>query len=125
MFTGNAGEAIDFYTSLFENSGVISIERYSADGPGKEGTVMHARFLLNGLEFMAIDTDSQDHGFTFTPSMSLYVHCQSEEEIDNLFSKLSEDGQVLMPLDSYPFSARFGWVADRFGVSWQLNASQL
>ncbi len=61
------------------------------------------------------------HGFTFTPAISLYVNCKSEEEINDLFAELSKGGQVLMPLDRYPFSDKFGWVADRFGVSWQLN----
>jgi predicted 3-demethylubiquinone-9 3-methyltransferase (glyoxalase superfamily) len=61
------------------------------------------------------------HAFTFTPSISLFVDCESEAEIDDLFSKLSAGGQVLMPLDNYGFSTRFGWVKDRFGPSWQLN----
>jgi len=61
------------------------------------------------------------HEFTFTPAISLYVKCDTPEEIDELFSKLSEGGQVLMPLDKYPFSNKFGWLNDKFGVSWQLN----
>ena len=61
------------------------------------------------------------HAFTFTPAMSLFVECESEEEIRRLYSALSNAGQVLMPLDDYGFSKQFGWVNDRFGVSWQLN----
>jgi predicted 3-demethylubiquinone-9 3-methyltransferase (glyoxalase superfamily) len=56
-----------------------------------------------------------------TPAMSLFVDCQDEAEIDRLFAKLSEGGKILMPLNAYPFSRKFGWIADRFGVSWQLN----
>ncbi len=61
------------------------------------------------------------HAFTFTPSMSLYVRCEDEAEIDRVFAALSAGGQILMPLEQYPFSKKFGWLADRFGVSWQLS----
>ncbi|MNO02198.1 3-demethylubiquinone-9 3-methyltransferase [compost metagenome] len=63
------------------------------------------------------------HGFTFTPAVSLYVNCESEAESDRVYEALSQGGQVLMPLGEYPFSSKFGWVADQFGVSWQLNLS--
>jgi predicted 3-demethylubiquinone-9 3-methyltransferase (glyoxalase superfamily) len=69
---------------------------------------------------MCVDSPVQ-HGFTFTPAMSLFVDCDGEEEIDRLFAGLSGDGQILMPLGPYPFSRRFGWLSDKFGVSWQLN----
>jgi len=69
---------------------------------------------------MAIDSYVQ-HQFTFTPSMSLYVTCDTHQEIDTLYQTLSEGGQVMMPLDAYGFSPKFAWIADRFGVSWQLN----
>jgi predicted 3-demethylubiquinone-9 3-methyltransferase (glyoxalase superfamily) len=72
---------------------------------------------------MCIDSNVQ-HGFTFTPALSLYVTCASEDEIDQLFGRLSEGGQVLMPLSAYPFSPKFAWVADRYGVSWQLTLVQ-
>jgi predicted 3-demethylubiquinone-9 3-methyltransferase (glyoxalase superfamily) len=120
MFTGQAEEAIQFYTSLFGNSEVTRLSRYKANEAGTEGSIQHASFTLNGQEFMAIDSNVE-HGFTFTPSLSIYVRCKSEAEIDNAFSKLSEGGQVLMPLDHYPFSKKFGWVADKYGVSWQLS----
>jgi predicted 3-demethylubiquinone-9 3-methyltransferase (glyoxalase superfamily) len=120
MFTGQAEEAMRFYTSLFQNSEITSIILYGANEAGAEGSVQHAIFTLNGQEFMAIDS-SAVHAFTFTPSISIYVRCESEAEIDNAFSKLSEGGQILMPLDRYPFSAKFGWVADKYGVSWQLS----
>ncbi|ABX41777.1 SDR family NAD(P)-dependent oxidoreductase [Lachnoclostridium phytofermentans] len=87
---------------------------------GIEGTVKQAIFSLNGQEYMCIDSYIK-HEFTFTPAMSLYVTCDTREEIDRLFEKLSEGGNILMPLGSYPFSERFGWVNDKYGVSWQLT----
>lgn len=117
---GNAEEAMNFYISLFDNSKIVNIIRYGANEAGKEGTVMHAVFSLNGQEYMCIDSYVK-HEFTFTPAMSLYVTCDSKEEIDKVFEKLSEGGKILMPLDTYPFSERFGWVNDKYGVSWQLS----
>lgn len=123
MFEGNAEEAMNLYTSLFDQSEIINISRYDANGPGKEGTVMHATFTLNGQEFMCIDSYVK-HEFTFTPSMSLYVNCDTEEEIAEVFNKLAQEGEVLMPLTAYPFSKKFGWLNDKYGVSWQLNLSK-
>lgn len=120
MFDGKAEEAMNFYTSLFENSAILSITRYGANEAGAEGTVVHAIFSLNGQLFMCIDSNVE-HGFTFTPAMSLYVNCGSEDEIDDVFEKLSQDGTVLMPLEPYPFSTKYGWVSDKYGVSWQLS----
>lgn len=120
MFEGQAEDAMNFYTSLFEDSAILSITRYGPNDEGTEGTVVHATFSLKGQEFMCIDSYVK-HEFTFTPSMSLYVNCETEEEIDGLYAKLSHAGEVLMPLDRYPFSEKFAWIADRFGVSWQLN----
>jgi len=120
MFEGKAEEAMNFYTSLFENSKILSITRYGPNEAGTEGTVMLATFSLGGQEFMCIDSYIK-HEFTFTPAMSIYVNCASEAEIDRVFEKLSLNGQVLMPLDHYPFSKKFAWVSDPFGVSWQLN----
>ncbi len=120
MFEGRAEEAMDLYTSLFERSGIVSMDRYGPNEDGKEGTVRKATFRLGGQEFMCIDS-SVHHAFTFTPAISLFVSCDSESEVDRLFGRLSEGGQVLMPLAAYPFSEKFGWVMDRFGVSWQLS----
>ena len=123
MFFGKAEEAMNFYVSLFDQSEVVSIQRYGPDGPGAEGSVLHATFLLGGQQFMCIDS-SEKHDFTFTPALSIFVTCQSDDEIDRLFQRLSEDGAVLMPLDAYPFSERYGWVSDRYGVSWQLTLNR-
>lgn len=123
MFEGKAEEAMNFYTSLFDQSEIVNISRYDENGPGKEGTVIHATFTLNGQEFMCIDS-YVNHNFTFTPAMSLYVTCDTEEEIETTFNKLAEDGAVLMPLGAYPFSKRFGWLNDKYGVSWQLTLAE-
>ncbi|MGN5377538.1 VOC family protein [Streptomyces lasalocidi] len=120
MFEGAAEEAMTFYVSLFDDAEVVHVTRYGADGPGKEGSVQHATFSLAGQQFMCIDSPAQ-HDFTFTPSMSLYVQCGDEAEIDRLFAALAQGGAELMPLGQYGFSPKFGWVNDRFGVSWQLN----
>lgn len=123
MFDGKAEEAMNLYTSLFKDSAIISISRYEAKEAGTEGTVRHATFTIHGQTFMCIDS-SVMHAFTFTPAMSLYVNCETEDEIDTLFEKLSRDGEVLMPLNSYPFSEKFAWINDRYGVSWQLSFAQ-
>ncbi len=123
MFDGRAEEAVNLYITLFENSKILSITRYGPNEAGAEGTVMHATFSLAGQEFMCIDS-SVKQGFTFTPAMSIYVNCKTEQEIDRLFEQLSQGGQVFMPLNRYPFSDRFAWISDRFGVSWQLNLAK-
>jgi predicted 3-demethylubiquinone-9 3-methyltransferase (glyoxalase superfamily) len=121
LFTGRAEEAMKLYTSLFKNSEITRVSLYGANEiGGDEGTVQLATFTLNGQEFMCIDSNAP-HAFTFTPSISIYVRCESEEEIDRVFAELSRDGQILMELGHYPFSAKYGWLSDRFGVSWQLS----
>lgn len=120
MFEGDAEEAMEFYIGLFEDSEIVSLSKYGPEGPGPEGTVVHATFMLAGQRFMCIDS-SVSHDFTFTPATSLYVECRSEAEIDRLHAALSDGGAELMPLDSYGFSTKFAWVNDRFGVSWQLT----
>lgn len=118
MFAGQAQAAIDFYTGLFTDSSVESIQRYGPDYPGPAGQVVHARFRLKGQLFVAMDSHVEQP-FTFTPSISFFVTCADEAEIDRLFAALSE-GDVMMPLDQYPFATRYAWVQDRFGISWQL-----
>ena len=123
MFEGQAEAAMNFYLSLFKQSAVLSITRYGPNEAGAEGSVVHALFTLNGQEFMCIDSFVK-HAFTFTPSISLYVTCDSEAEIDDLYAQLAQGGAVLMPLDAYPFSEKFGWVADKYGVTWQLSLAK-
>ena len=109
-----------FYTSVFKDAGLIAIRRYGANEAGAEGTVLQAVFSLLGQEFMCIDS-SVEHGFTFNPAISFYIIADDEAAIGEYFGKLSQGGKVLMPLAAYPFSRLFGWVQDRFGVSWQLS----
>ncbi|KEF32858.1 PhnB protein [Marinobacter nitratireducens] len=119
---GKAEEAIKFYTSLFPDSEIIDLQRYEAGEHEPEGSAKMARFTISGTEFMALDSHL-DHPFTFTPSMSLYVECESMSEIEKAFRALAEGGSELMPLDNYGFSQKFGWLKDKYGVSWQLNLS--
>ncbi|GIP27012.1 VOC family protein [Paenibacillus sp. J23TS9] len=121
MFEGQAEEAMNYYTSIFEPSEITSISRYGANETGAEGTVQQATFSLKGQNLMCIDSNIK-HGFSFTPSISLFVTCDSDEEISEIFNKLSEGGgSVLMPLAAYPFANKFGWVQDKYGISWQLS----
>ena len=120
MFSGTAEEAMNYYTSIFDDSKILNIIRYGEHQGGKAGSVLHATFSLKGQEFMCID-NSKGNDIAFTPAMSLFVTCDSEEEINRVFEKLSEGGQILMPLAPTPVSEKFGWVADQYGVSWQLN----
>jgi len=116
----NAENAMNFYLELFDNSKIIKLQRWGKDAPGKEGTIMHAIFDLNGNQFMCSDSPAI-HDWDFSPAVSNYIDCESESEMERLFSKLSENGNITMPLNNYGFSQRFGWVIDQFGISWQLN----
>ena len=116
----NAEEAMNFYMSLFDNSKIVNLDRWGKEGPGKEGTVMHATFTLNGSMFMCSDSPPI-HEWGFTPAVSNFVECKSDVEIQNLYDKLSEGGKVMMPMDNYGWSTKFAYIQDRFGVSWQLN----
>ena len=119
MFTGRCEEAVNFYVSLFGGK-VDAMERYGKGEPGPEGTVKRTNFTLAGRTYMAIDSPAV-HAFDFTPSMSLFVECASEAELDRLFTALNDGGKQLMPPGNYGFSRKFAWLNDRFGVSWQLN----
>jgi predicted 3-demethylubiquinone-9 3-methyltransferase (glyoxalase superfamily) len=116
----NAQEAMSLYASVFPGARIELIERYGPGEPGPEGTVKVARFDLNGHRLMFSDSFVK-HGFQFTPSISLFVEFASADELDAAFAKLSESGNIYMPLGNYGFSRRFGWCGDRFGVTWQLN----
>lgn len=120
MFTGQAEAAVNFYVALFEAGEIHQIKRFEEGGAGAPGTVEKLLFSLNGQNFMAFDSPPV-HAFGFTPSISIFVTCESEAEVDRVFGALSEGGQVLMPLGTYDFSARFGWCSDKFGVSWQVS----
>ena len=121
-FDDQAEQAIQFYTSIFKNSKVDGITRYGDEVPGPKGKVLTGSFKLAGLELMALNGGPV---FTFTPATSFFVLCQTEPEIDGLWKKLSEGGTVLMELSKYPFSEKFGWVEDKYKVSWQLNLASI
>lgn len=120
LFEGQAEEAITFYTSLFKQSEILSIQRFGAKDGEAEGMIQQASFSIKGQVFLCTDSVIK-HEFTFTPSISIFVNCDDEAEIDLVFQKLVDGGSVLMPLGAYPFSSKFAWVQDRYGVSWQLN----
>ena len=106
-FNDQAEEAMNFYTSIFKNSRVLSVSRYGEGGPGPAGKVMVASFELEGQKFMALNGGPV---FTFTEAISFLVNCETQEEVDHLWGKLLEGGQP----------SRCGWLKDKYGVSWQI-----
>ena len=106
-FNGQAEEAAHFYTSIFKNSKIGTVNRYGAEGPGPEGTVMVATFQLDGQEFIALNGGPQ---FQFTEAISFVVNCDTQDEVDDLWQKLSEGG----------IQQQCGWLKDKFGLSWQI-----
>jgi predicted 3-demethylubiquinone-9 3-methyltransferase (glyoxalase superfamily) len=120
MFTGEAEAAMTFYVSLFPDGAVRDIVRYGPGESGPDGTIKRASFAIGGQTIDCSDSPPV-HDFTFTPSFSLFVECDADDELARLVAALAAGGTTLMPLDDYGFSRRFAWVSDRFGVSWQLN----
>src|ERR671919_3241398 len=106
-FDNNAEEAMNFYVSIFKNSKVQTVSRYGEAGPGPAGTVMTAEFELEGQEFVALNGGPR---FKFTEAISFVVNCETQEEVDHFWEKLSAGGQEV----------QCGWLKDRFGVSWQV-----
>ena len=106
-FDGNAEEAANFYISIFKNSKMGKISRYGDAGPGPKGTAMSVTFQLEGQEFYALNGGPQ---FKFTPAISLFVNCETQQEVDDLWEKLSAGGRT----------DRCGWLQDKFGLSWQI-----
>jgi predicted 3-demethylubiquinone-9 3-methyltransferase (glyoxalase superfamily) len=122
MFEGNAEQAMNLYVSVFPGAAILEITRYGAGEPGPEGSVKLASFSVAGQTVLCIDSPVK-HAFTFTPASSLFVECETEEEIGRIAAALGDGGAVLMGLAGYGFSRKFTWLNDRFGVSWQLNLS--
>jgi predicted 3-demethylubiquinone-9 3-methyltransferase (glyoxalase superfamily) len=119
---GTAGAALDLYRDVFDDFELVEIDRYGGGDGGPEGTVKVAKFRLAGSNFSCSDSPIA-HQWGFTPAVSLWIECDDDRELERLFGRLSDGGQVFMPLDDYGFSTRFGWVGDRYGVTWQLNLS--
>jgi len=111
-FDGKAEEAAQFYISVFKNSKILAISRYGEHGPGPKGTAMVVRFQLDGQEFCGLNGGPQ---FTFSPAISFAVSCRTQQEIDELWEKLSAGGET----------QRCGWLKDQYGVSWQIVPSAL
>jgi predicted 3-demethylubiquinone-9 3-methyltransferase (glyoxalase superfamily) len=111
-FDNQAEEAMNFYTSIFKNSKIKNIARYGEAGPGPKGSVMIGTFQIEGQDFMALNGGPV---FTFTPAISLYVNCETQEEVDGLWEKLSAGGE----------KSRCGWLKDKFGLSWQIIPTAL
>jgi len=124
---GKAAEAINFYTSIFPNSEIRSITKYrEGEAGGTPELIKYGVFTLNGIEYMVSESNYK-HAWSFSPGVSLFVECDSENEIKTLFEKLSADGgKIMIPLDdyrseNYGFGKQFGWCEDKYGISWQLN----
>ena len=111
-FDNDAEEAASFYVSIFRNSRILNVARYGDAGPGPKGTVMTVTFELDGQEFIALNGGPQ---FKFTEAVSFSVNCETQQEVDETWEKLSEGGE----------KGRCGWLKDRFGLSWQVNPSIL
>jgi predicted 3-demethylubiquinone-9 3-methyltransferase (glyoxalase superfamily) len=111
-FDGKAEEAMNYYVSVFKKSKILSITRYGEEGPGPKGTVMTAAFELNGQEFTALNGGPQ---FTFSPAISFVVNCETQQEVDELWEKLSEGGE----------KQNCGWLKDKYGLSWQVIPTML
>lgn len=111
-FDDQAEEAMNFYISIFKNSKALSISRYGEAGPGRPGKVMTGTFQLDGQEFMALNGGPE---FKFTEALSFFVNCETQQEVDELWEKLSEGGE----------KGQCGWLKDKFGLSWQIVPSVL
>lgn len=115
---GRAEEALNFYIDLFGGE-TIMIDRYGPDMPEMDGKVRLAMFVIAGQQINIIDSSIR-HEFDFTPSFSLYYRASTIDELDRLWEELLTDGAALMPKDDYGFGP-FGWLNDRYGISWQLS----
>jgi len=125
-YDNNAEEAVNFYTSVFDNSKILSITRYNEDSAKAAGqkadSAMTIGFQLEGQNFTALNGGPH---FKLNQSTSFFVYCESDEKIENVFKKLSKGGQVIFPLDKYDWSPKYAWIIDKFGLSWQLDVDKI
>jgi predicted 3-demethylubiquinone-9 3-methyltransferase (glyoxalase superfamily) len=111
-FDGNAEEAMNLYVSVFKNSKIVNVRRYGDAGPGPKGSVMTGTFQIEGQEFFALNGGPK---YKFTPAISLFVSCETQQEVDELWEKLSAGGH----------KDQCGWLQDKFGLSWQIIPTAL
>lgn len=132
-FHGNAEEAMNFYTSVFENSEIVHVIRARAEDAGwTEGTLQYGIFKIAGQQVICMNTPPPGsrpyntapwHEFRFNPAITIYVERDSKEDFDKLYEALTESGEIYLPAQSYGFSPKFAWVNDRYGISWRINLS--
>ena len=128
---GKAEEAINFYTSIFPNSEIKSITKYSeGESGGTPELIKFGIFTLNGTEYM-VSESNYNHAWSFSPGVSIFISDNSDDALQTLFDRLSSNGgQIMVPFDNYNgegdygFGKKFGWCADKFGISWQFNLSE-
>lgn len=120
MFEGRAEEAIMFYQSVFDDVEVVFLNRFGPESNEWEGKIMQGLIRIGELNIMLSDS-SVSHDFSFTPSTSLFIECESMNEQMRYYEKIKSKGAILMPIDDYGFSKQFAWVSDPFGFTWQLN----
>jgi len=120
MFEGRAMEAIMFYQSVFDDVEVVFLNRFGPESNEWEGKIMQGLIRIGELNIMVSDS-SVSHDFSFTPSTSLFIECESMDEQMRYYEKIKSKGAILMPIDDYGFSKQFAWVSDPFGFTWQLN----
>lgn len=117
---GLAKQALERYSEIFDDYTLDRLDIYEADSGGPEGQVQVADFRVHGQRFVCIDSPIQ-HEWDMTPGIAPFIECDDDAQMERLFDALADGGQVHMPLGDYGFGRRFGWVEDRFGVSWLLN----
>lgn len=121
MFQGDASPALELWSAALPELEILDLARYPA-GP-QEGQIASARIRIGGGEWRLYDSPPM-HDFTFTPATSIFLDCDDEAQLRRLAQQLGDGGRVFMPIDNYGFSPLFTWIADRFGVSWQINLPQ-
>lgn len=125
-FDQQAEAAVNFYGEVFGNTEIINVSRYSKKGhehhQKPEGTALAVSFSMHGQEFLALNGGPM---YQHNPGISFYVTCETDEEADKVWQALAEEGKVLMPYDKYPWSEKYGWLNDRYGVSWQISLGKL